>query len=169
MSKEFKQLIIHCSATREGQDIGAETIKRWHTAPKPQGRGWRVVGYSDLILLNGARHKFVEHNGDQFIQPQEVTNGVAGQNSVSRHVCYIGGMDKEAKKRKDTLTEAQAETLKQIIFEVLSYAPNVVIGGHNQFDNKACPSFWVPTFLRKIGVSEKNIYTKDPFGYGKLF
>jgi hypothetical protein len=168
MSKPFKQLVIHCTATREGVDISAETIKSWHTSPKPKGRGWRVVGYSDLILLNGARHKFVKHNGDQFIDASEITNGVAGQNSVSRHVCYVGGVDKNVK-AKNTLTEAQAETLKQIIFEVLKYAPNVVIGGHNQFDNKACPSFWVPTFLRSIGVEEKNIYTKDPFGYGKLF
>jgi hypothetical protein len=169
MSKAFKQLIIHCTATHEGADIQPETIKRWHTAPAPQGRGWKVVGYSDLILLNGARHKFVEHNGDLFIQPGEITNGVAGQNSISRHVCYVGGVEKTTSKRKNTLTAAQAETLKQIIFEVLKYAPNVVIAGHNQFNNKACPSFWVPTFLRSIGVEEKNIYTKDPFGYGKLF
>jgi hypothetical protein len=65
---------------------------------------------------------------------------------------------------------AQTKTLTEIIKMVLDYAPNVLIGGHNQFDNKACPSFWVPDFLKSIGVPERNIYKNDPFGYGnKLF
>jgi hypothetical protein len=64
----------------------------------------------------------------------------------------------------------QTKTLTNIIREVLEYNSNVLIAGHNQFDNKACPSFWVPDFLKSIGIKEKNIYKNDPFGYGdKLF
>jgi hypothetical protein len=162
---EMKFLVIHCSATREGQNITAEDIRRWHTAPAPKGRGWSRVGYSDLILLNGDRHQFVKHDGDRFIDVEEITNGVKGINSIARHVCYIGGMNKDATKAKNTLTEDQKETLLSIIKEVLSYKPDVQIAGHNQFDNKACPSFWVPKFLRENGINESNIYQKDFFKY----
>jgi hypothetical protein len=162
---EMKFLVIHCSATYEGQDVSAETIRRWHTAPAPKGRGWSQVGYSDLILLNGDRHQFVKHDGDRFIDKEEITNGVKGINSKSRHVCYIGGVDKATKKAKNTLTADQKETLLSIIKEVLAYKPDVQIAGHNQFDNKACPSFSVPKFLRANGIQEKNIYQNDPLGY----
>jgi hypothetical protein len=165
---ELKYLIIHCTATREGQDVAAANVRAWHTAPPPAGRGWQQVGYSDLILLNGDRHQFVKHNSNKFIEASEVTNGVKGINKISRHVCYVGGLTLDAKKAKNTLNEEQKETLIAIIHEVLAYKPDVLIAGHNQFDQKACPSFFVPSFLRSIGISEKNIYTKDPFNYAKL-
>lgn len=163
--KELKYLIIHCTATREGQNIGAEHIKAWHTSAPPAGRGWSKVGYSDLILLDGDRHKFVHHDGDKFIESNEITNGVKGMNSVSRHVCYVGGVSVDGKKPKNTLTNAQSQTLESIIREVIAYKPDILIAGHNQFDNKACPSFWIPTYLKMIGIDDKNIYKKDPFGY----
>jgi len=166
---EFKFLIIHCTATPEGRSVTAETVRNWHTKPKPVGRGWSRVGYSDLILLDGSRHRFVRHNGDKWIDPNEVTNGVAGMNSVSRHVCYVGGLTPDGKKAKKTLTESQSGILSSIIAEVLTYNPGVLIAGHNQFANKDCPSFWVPDWIRHgclIRVPEKNIYQKDPFGYG---
>jgi len=162
---EMKYLIIHCSATREGSDISAEMVRRWHTAPAPKGRGWKQVGYSDLILLSGDRHQFVKHDGDRFIDPEEVTNGVKGINSIARHVCYIGGLDKDGKNAKNTLKESQKQMLLSIIKEVLAYKPDVLIAGHNQFDNKSCPSFSVPKFLRANGIEEKNIYKNDPFQY----
>lgn len=169
MRKPFQFLVIHCSATPEGRSFTAETVRNWHIKPPPAGRGWSRVGYSDLILLDGNRHRFINHNGDQWIDPNEISNGVKGINSISRHVCYIGGLSKDGKEPKDTLTESQSMTLSSIIAEVLSYAPDVQIAGHNQFDNKACPSFWVPAYLRErspIKIPEKNIYQKDPFGYG---
>lgn len=163
--KKLKYLIIHCSATPEGRAVDAATIKKWHTSPPPYGRGWKKVGYSDLILIDGKRHTFVKHNGDQWVDAEEITNGVAGINSVSRHVCYIGGLDARTMKPKDTLTDAQSATLQAIIKEVLAYAPDILIAGHNQFDTKACPSFWVPTYLNMIGIPEKNIYNADPYDY----
>ncbi len=169
--KPFKYLIIHCTATPEGRAVTAQTVRDWHTKPKPQGRGWTRVGYSDLILLDGQRHTFVKHNGDTWIDANEITNGASGINSVSRHVCYVGGLDATGKNVKDTLTEQQNKVLSSIIAEVLTYAPDVLIGGHNQYANKGCPSFYVPTYLRErclYKVSEKNIYTADPYGYSKL-
>jgi N-acetylmuramoyl-L-alanine amidase len=172
MKKPFKYFVIHCTATHEGQNITPETIVRWHTAEPPNGRGWSQVGYSDMIMLDGSRHQFVKHNGDRFIETNEITNGVKGINSIARHVVYVGGLEPKTPnkkpKAKNTLNTAQKQTLISIIKEVLAYQPDVIIGGHNQFDNKACPSFWVPKFLESIGIPDKNIYKNDPFGYGKL-
>lgn len=168
MRKEIKYLIIHCTATPEGRSIHQDTVRRWHTSPPPQGRGWSRVGYSDLILLDGTRHRFVKHNNDTWIDVNEITNGASGINSISRHVCYVGGMDLENKKSKDTLTDTQNIMLSSIIAEVLAYAPNIQIAGHNQFANKACPSFYVPTYIRQrclVKVPEKNIYTNNPYNY----
>ena len=92
----------------------------------------------------------------------EITNGVLGYNQVSRHVCYVGGMDHWYKNPKDTRTESQNKTLIQIITEVLAYAPDIKIGDHNQFDNKACPFFFVSDWLEYIGVAENNIEMRDP-------
>lgn len=168
MKHPFKFLILHCSATPEGRSITAQTIRNWHTKPKPIGRGWDRVGYSDLVLLDGSRHQFVKHNNDKWIDDGELTYGVAGFNSVSRHVCYIGGLDSDAKTPKNTLTDIQNATLSSIIAEVLAYNPDVLIAGHNQFNNKACPSFWVPDYLRTrclVKIEEKNIYSDDPYQY----
>jgi len=166
--KPFKYLIIHCTATAEGKYVSPETIRNWHTKPPPSGRGWSRVGYSDIVLLDGERHRFVKHNNDKWIDENEITNGVAGINSVSRHVCYVGGLDIMGIKAKDTLTDVQNGVLSSIIAEVLAYHPDILIAGHNQFANKACPSFWVPDYLRTkclVKVPSKNIYTENPFNH----
>ena len=166
MKKPFEYLIIHCTATPEGRSVTPQTVKNWHTLPPPKGRGWSRVGYSDLILLDGTRYQFVKHNMDKWIDPEEITNGAEGMNSVSRHVCYVGGLSADKTSAKNTLTDAQAHMLSSIIAEVLAYAPDIQIAGHNQFSNKACPSFFVPDFLRNrcsIKVAEKNIYINDPY------
>lgn len=168
MQKELQFLIIHCTATPEGRSIHPDTVRRWHTLPPPSGRGWSRVGYSDLVLLDGTRHRFVKHNNDSWVDANEITNGVAGFNSIARHVCYVGGMDKTGKQAKNTLTHEQNIMLSSIIAEVLSYAPNIKIAGHNQFSAKACPSFYVPTYLREnclTKVHDVNIYNNNPYKY----
>ena len=165
----FQYLIIHCTATPAGRWISADDVKRWHTAPKPYGNGWKQVGYSDLILLDGSRHQFVIHNHDMQVDGFEITNGVAGINSISRHLCYVGGLDAAHKMPLDTRTPDQIKTMLAIIKEVLNYSPIVKIAGHNQFANKACPSFFVPDWLQKLGIPEHNIERCDPFGYEKCF
>ena len=51
---QLKYLVIHCTATPEGREVSADEIRRWHTAPKAEGgRGWKQVGYTDMIHLDG--------------------------------------------------------------------------------------------------------------------
>lgn len=166
MKKKLIYLIIHCTATPEGREVSADEIRQWHLSPKPKGRGWKQVGYTDMIHLNGAVERLVDNNEDAFVDSWEITNGVAGINSVARHIVYVGGLSSpnpskgEEMKPKDTRTPAQRETLAKYVRKMIAHFPDIKIAGHNQFAPKACPSFDVPKWLRSIGIPDKNIYSK---------
>lgn len=64
----------------------------------------KQVGYTDLFHLNGGVERLVDNNEDANVDPWEITNGVAGYNSVSRHIVYAGGVAKDGKTPKDTRT-----------------------------------------------------------------
>ena len=155
MSKSIQYLVIHCSATPEGREVSAAEIRRWHTAPVSQGgRGWKQVGYTDMVHLDGRVERLVNNNEDAQVDTWEVTNGAADYNNVSRHIVYVGGCDK-AGKPKDTRTEAQREALKRYVEDFHARFPQVKIVGHHELNpGKACPSFDVPTWLRSIGIRQ---------------
>ncbi|SKA08406.1 N-acetylmuramoyl-L-alanine amidase [Segatella oulorum] len=155
MSKPMQYLVIHCTATPEGREVSAAEIRRWHTAPVSQGgRGWKQVGYTDMVHLDGRVERLVDNNEDAQVDAWEVTNGAAGYNNVSRHIVYVGGCNK-AGKPKDTRTEAQREALKHYVEDFHARFPQVKIVGHHELNpGKACPSFDVPTWLRSIGIRQ---------------
>lgn len=153
MKKELKYLVIHCTATPEGREVSSADIRAWHTAPPPKGRGWRQVGYTDLFHLNGTIERLVENNGDGWVDSWEITNGVAGYNSISRHICYVGGCDRNMNP-KDTRTEQQKYALRQFVLDFHAKHPNVQIVGHNDLAAKACPSFNVRAWLESIGIKQ---------------
>jgi len=149
-------LIIHCTATPRGREVTSDLIRRWHTSPPPAGRGWKQVGYTDMIHLNGHVERLANNNDDGKVDSWEITNGAAGFNSKSRHIVYVGGGFKKA---EDTRTFAQKEALKKYVLEFIKRVPGVKVAGHSQLNSsKDCPSFSVPTWLRLIGVHQKNIY-----------
>ena len=156
---KIKYLIIHCTATPEYREITSAQIRHWHLDPPPAGRGWHQGGYTDLFHLNGGIERLVANNNDGIVDPWEVTNGVTGINSVSRHIVYAGGLAADGKTPKDTRTPDQRKALTRYVQDFIRLNPGILIAGHNQFAPKACPSFDVPLWLKKIGVSEKNIYT----------
>lgn len=151
----MQYLVIHCTATPEGREVSAAEIRRWHTAPVSQGgRGWKQVGYTDMVHLDGRVERLVNNNEDAQVDVWEVTNGAAGCNSISRHIVYVGGCD-NAGKPKDTRTEAQREALKRYVEDFHARFPQVKIVGHHELNpGKACPSFDVPTWLRSIGIRQ---------------
>lgn len=108
----LRYLVIHCTATPEGREVTAAEIRRWHTSPPPAGRGWRQVGYTDMIHLDGRVERLVDNNEDGNVDPWKVTNGARGYNGVSRHVVYVGGLARDARTPKDTRTPAQARALR---------------------------------------------------------
>ncbi len=156
---KLKYLILHCTATPEGREVTSDDIRKWHLSPPPAGRGWSRVGYTDMIHLDGSLENLTPYDSDDDVEAWELTNGVAGQNSVSRHIVYAGGTDTSGK-AKDTRTPDQLKTMATYChFMVLRY-PGILIAGHNQFAAKACPSFDTVTWLRSIGIPEQNIYKK---------
>lgn len=151
--KKTKYLVIHCTATPEGREVTADDIRQWHTSPVSKGgRGWKQVGYSDLIQLSGKVEQLVKNNDDAYVDGWEITNGVAGINSVSRHIVYVGGLAADGKTPKDTRTNGQLNAMIQFVHKFHQQHPDVTIIGHNELANKACPSFDVQAWLTSIGI-----------------
>lgn len=155
MAKKLKYLVIHCTATPEGREVSAADIKRWHTSAPPSGRGWKQVGYTDMIHLDGRVERLVNNNEDANVDPWEITNGAKGYNSVSRHIVYVGGVDaNNVKKAKDTRTTSQKEAMKKYVLDFHNRFPSVKIIGHRDVAAKACPSFDVEQWLEEIGIKQ---------------
>lgn len=160
---KLTKLIIHETDTPLTMKVTGEMIYDWHTSPKPKGRGWSKVGYSDLFRRNGSIEQLVEYNEDEWITGNEITNGARGFNGVSRHICLVGGRDKNGKtifgKIQKLYTLKQIKSLTDYVRRFLALHPDCEILGHYQVnDHKVCPGFDVPKYLRSICVDDKNIY-----------
>lgn len=152
---QMKRLVIHCTATPEGREVSAADIQHWHTDPVSKGgRGWKQVGYTDMVHLDGRVERLVKNNEDAEVDPWEITNGAVGYNSTSRHIVYVGGCDK-GMQPKDTRTAAQKKALTEYVRNFHERFPQIRIVGHHELNpGKACPSFDVQTWLREIGIRQ---------------
>ena len=125
--RTINEIIIHCSATKEGNKISAATIDRWH-----KDRGWRGIGYHYVVRIDGS----IEYGRPV----QDIGAHVKGKNKHSIGVCYIGGLDADMEP-KDTRTREQKESLLYLLKTLKRLHPNATIHGHREFANKACPCF----------------------------
>ena len=123
----INEIIVHCSATREGKDITVHDIDSWH-----KQRGFRCIGYHYVIYLDGSVHIGRPEN--------EEGAHCLGHNKNSIGICYIGGLDINGKP-KDTRTDEQKKSLTELIRTLKTRFPQASIHGHNEFANKACPCF----------------------------
>jgi|TARA_R110000764_G_C10954006_1_gene377494 N-acetylmuramoyl-L-alanine amidase len=135
--RDINKIILHCSATRDGQDISTETIRGWHV----NERGWSDIGYHFVVLLDGTVDKArpVERQGAH----------VRGKNKGSIGVCYIGGCDADMNP-KDTRNEAQKKSLEELISYLMEAYDDATLHGHNEFSSKACPSFNVKEEYKEL-------------------
>lgn len=125
--RKINKIIIHCSATREGENISAATIDRWH-----RDRGWRGIGYHYVVSLNG---------NIEYGRPIDESGAhTKNHNKGSVGICYIGGLD-EFLDPKDTRTLEQKESLLDLIKTLKRLNPGATVHGHNEFAAKACPCF----------------------------
>lgn len=115
----IKHIVVHCSATKEGEHFTAEDIHRWH-----KERGWSGIGYHYVVLLDGT----IENGRPEY------WNGahVKGFNDDSLGICYIGGLDANGK-AKDTRTEGQKEVLYNLLIRLKKKHPAATILGHRDF------------------------------------
>lgn len=136
--RTINEIIIHCSATPEGREVDVETIRKWH-----KQRGFSDIGYHYIIHLDG-----MVETGRPVGQPGAHCKD---RNANSIGVCYIGGTDLQGKP-KDTRTEAQKSALLTLVrFLMKQYNLTAEqIHGHNEYANKACPSFNVRLWRKEV-------------------
>ena len=136
--RTIDKIIIHCSDTPEGRAVTVDEIRRWH-----KERGFSDIGYHYVIMLDGSvcDGRPLEQAGAH----------CQGQNAHSIGICYVGGCDLN-RRPKDTRTDAQKTAMAGLIRELKRRFPTATIHGHNEFANKACPSFDVQKWKKEVGL-----------------
>lgn len=146
--RNIDSIIVHCSATKAGQDFTATDIDRWH-----RERGFNGIGYHYVIRLDGK----LEKGRDVALAGAHCK----GWNERSVGICYIGGLDENGRPA-DTRTNAQKRVLYQIIIDLQREYNILQVLGHRDTSPdlngdgviepyeyvKACPCFDVKEFLR---------------------
>lgn len=162
--RTIEYIILHCTAGPSNQTI--PVIKAYWK----EVLGWKKSGYHYLIPTDGVYEK---------IHPiEETSNGVAGHNSKSIHISYIGGVEMIQSKNnagkvinvvgksKDTRTPEQIAAQILIIGKLRKLFPKAKIRGHRDFSvdknkdgilqpnewMKACPSFDAVTWCKSVGI-----------------
>ena len=137
--RDIQYLVIHCTGATQTQSI--QSIQNhWKKVNK-----WKDPGYHWIIKPDG--------EAVQLFPIEKPSNGVAGHNTYSIHICYIGGVDAQGNPF-DNRTNAQKETLVTLLKKYRAQFPQAKIQGHRDFSGvtKACPSFDVPKWLSEIGL-----------------
>ena len=126
--REVNKIIVHCSATREEENFEVAEIRKWHLA-----RGFNDIGYHFYIDLHGEIYKGRDID--------KIGAHCKGHNRNSIGICYCGGVEADGKTPKDTRNTEQKRALVAVLSTLKAMYPNAVIHSHNDFANKACPSF----------------------------
>lgn len=148
--RKIEYIVLHCSATKAGQNVTTADIEKWHKA-----RGFRKIGYHHVIYLDGSIHKGREIS--------EVGAHVTGNNSNSIGICYVGGLD-AAGKPADTRTPEQRASMLYLLQSLREQFPGAKICGHRDFSPdlngngivepweymKACPCFNAGTEYKNV-------------------
>ena len=134
LDRPVDKLIIHCSATPPNMDIGVKEIRKWH-----KDKGWSDIGYHWVIPRDGV----IEEG-----RPINIIGAhVKGHNTGSLGVCMVGGVDKDMNP-EDNFTKKQWHSLELLVRGIKAILTTITIHGHNEFSNKACPSFSVKNWLQ---------------------
>lgn len=128
--RPIKRIILHCTATEPNHDVTVEMVRRWHMAPPRQ---WRDIGYHYLIRLDGS----IERGRPLMEQGAHVK----GHNYDTIGIAYAGGVKDGVP--HDTMTMRQVRGLEDLIWSLRLIFGWLPVSGHNEYSNKACPSFRV--------------------------
>ena len=124
-------IVIHCADTPADMDIGAETIRKWHT----EERKFDDIGYHWVIRRDGTLDpgRAIELQGAHAV----------AVNSSSVGICLVG--------RGDNFTEQQFITLHNLINTTKDmYGDDLEIIGHSDVEPKKphCPGFNVKEWIQ---------------------
>ena len=125
--RPINEIIVHCTATKEGRDFDVKDVRRWHLQRK-----FKDIGYHYLVLLDGTVQE-----GRPVEQPGA---HCTGHNANSIGVCYVGGLDADGKPA-DTRTLKQRYALRFLLSELRHKYPQATIHSHRDFAAKDCPCF----------------------------
>lgn len=147
--RQIKRIFVHCTAGPQTQTV-AEIQRYWKNVKK-----WKSPGYHYIIKPDG---EIVP------LQPENLpSNGVAGYNSTSINVCYIGGVNKKGKP-VDNRTDAQKESLIKILKDLKLRYPDAEILGHREIWgqnpskwHKMCPCFSAKEEYKDIMKEDEKI------------
>lgn len=146
-SRDIDEIIIHCSATKEGVPFSIDQIDASHKARKftpyiDLAGKTRYIGYHFVVMLDGTV---------QICRPiDKIGCHASGHNARSIGICYIGGLDSKGKV-KDTRTPAQKASLITLIKDLKNRYPTIdkVIGHRDTSPD-----------LNGNGIIEPNEYIK---------
>jgi len=131
--ENVKYIVVHCSDSpnnpNDGRLDAAADIHRWHLE-----RGWSGIGYHRVVHLDGRREagRPIDRIGAH----------VAGHNTGTVGVVYVGGRSADMKRTTDTRTLAQEKALTTEIIDLCERFEIGRISGHRDYDSgKACPCF----------------------------
>lgn len=136
-------IVIHCSATRAGQDVRAADIDKWH-----KERGFAMIGYNYVVDLDGTVEVGRPLNKDGAHCNTAGLSGVS-YNKHSIGICYIGGLDANGNPA-DTRTPEQKMALSKLVYQLMNEHPGIVeVIGHRDAspdkngDGKITPNEWI--------------------------
>jgi len=160
---KLEYLIIHCTDTPNGREVSKQDIINWHTKPKPKGRGWHRLGYSDMIHINGALENLTSYNEDDYIDNDEMTWGAAGVNAKSRHIVVVGGRTKDNSHIDfNFASPLQVRALVEYCRSFVREHPTCKIAAHYHFSKyKTCPNIDIESLMLANNIPTENIYMTD--------
>lgn len=139
-----KGIILHCTNTKEGQEVTVDDVNSWHVK-----RGLKKIGYHYLIYLDGSIHT----------GRAETEKGAhcTGHNDTIG-ISYVGGCNKY-KKHKDTRTAAQKSALVSLVKQIMTKynLTKSQVHCHYEFANKACPCFKIESFRDELDGNNSSI------------
>ncbi len=121
--RPIHEIIVHCTASPEGQEMTVKQIDNIHRYQNHWARG---IGYHKVIYLDGSIHdgRPIEMMGAHCIEN--------GHNRYSIGVVYVGGCAKDGKTPKDTRTPEQKMALAKILEELHNQFPDARLYGHRE-------------------------------------
>lgn len=128
--RAIDRIVIHCSATRAGVDIGAKEIEGWHIE-----RGFTSIGYHKIIRRDGTTE-----DG----RPLDKAGAHAkGFNAYSIGICLVGGVGADGITPEFNFTRNQMQALDLLLIQLIEAYPDAGICGHRDLPgvDKACPCF----------------------------
>lgn len=114
-------VVIHCSDSPNGRDIGVHEIRDWHL-----DRGFTDIGYHYVIRRSG-----VLEEGRPI---GKAGAHVQGHNKLSVGICLVG---------RDKFTKAQLTTLHSLVvalMEEFDLEKDCVVGHYELNPKKTCPN-----------------------------